>query len=444
MPYEAERDVVGVWRIAAARYPAEVALAQKTGLAWGANTQKKPLPPSENAALLYREVGAGRGESESSKVLNRFMDLRTPTAAQVERARQAVMQCPELRVIHQAVALPHCRFGHRANGPHPELAALRNGARLLYAESLVLAYQGKGPEAVRNLASGFRLAQHAAGEGTLIHWLVAIAVDAITLAGMERILKVRNGEAATATAVVSAVGKQWKPLSLASVLAAETAFLQIEMARAQEAGFYPYLLGGVDEMFSLPGLSREEKAELEQEQRKAKAELERSLSPATRTSKANEKLLMDASTAYMLRWMRQLKAVADQPYPKAHLVFDTFKRDLATPATLPDGPKAIRMIPAGLMGTFAAPVEFKGYSAARAMTLLAGARLLAKPMATSQTMSGWPKDPFDSKPLRYRRGGAGFVVYSVGPDGNFDGGMSGARLTGQTSSLLFRYTSARA
>ena len=33
-----------------------------------------------------------------------------------------------------------------------------------------------------------------------------------------------------------------------------------------------------------------------------------------------------------------------------------------------------------------------------------------------------PPDPFDGKPLRYKKLEKGYVVYSVGPDGNDDGG----------------------
>lgn len=33
-----------------------------------------------------------------------------------------------------------------------------------------------------------------------------------------------------------------------------------------------------------------------------------------------------------------------------------------------------------------------------------------------------PSDPFDGKPLRYKRLERGYVIYSVGPDGNDDGG----------------------
>src|SRR5205085_10074692 len=37
-------------------------------------------------------------------------------------------------------------------------------------------------------------------------------------------------------------------------------------------------------------------------------------------------------------------------------------------------------------------------------------------------LPGVPDDPFDGRPLRYRRLADGVVVYSVGPDGADDGG----------------------
>jgi len=35
-----------------------------------------------------------------------------------------------------------------------------------------------------------------------------------------------------------------------------------------------------------------------------------------------------------------------------------------------------------------------------------------------------PRDPFDAKPLRYRKEKAGFVVYAVGTNGKDDGGRT--------------------
>jgi hypothetical protein len=36
-----------------------------------------------------------------------------------------------------------------------------------------------------------------------------------------------------------------------------------------------------------------------------------------------------------------------------------------------------------------------------------------------------PADPFDGKPLRYRREGTGFRLWSIGPDRKDDGGVEG-------------------
>jgi len=38
-----------------------------------------------------------------------------------------------------------------------------------------------------------------------------------------------------------------------------------------------------------------------------------------------------------------------------------------------------------------------------------------------------PKDPFDDKELRYKKLETGFVVYSIGEDGNDDGGKERPR-----------------
>jgi hypothetical protein len=61
------------------------------------------------------------------------------------------------------------------------------------------------------------------------------------------------------------------------------------------------------------------------------------------------------------------------------------------------------------------------------------------PESLGAALSPLPTDPFDGKPLHYRRDGAGFVVYSVGPDGKFDGGAPEAKLSSGNATLMFRY-----
>jgi hypothetical protein len=77
---------------------------------------------------------------------------------------------------------------------------------------------------------------------------------------------------------------------------------------------------------------------------------------------------------------------------------------------------------------------------ARETITCAAATLLAEKAGTGAYPGKLPQeftDPFTNKPLGYRREGGGFVVYSAGPGGHFDGGRPGQKVPGQES--LFRY-----
>ena len=53
---------------------------------------------------------------------------------------------------------------------------------------------------------------------------------------------------------------------------------------------------------------------------------------------------------------------------------------------------------------------------------------------TPTGLAAAPADPFDGQPLRYRKQGAGYVLYSIGPDLKDNGGQ---RMTGQVGDLVF-------
>lgn len=72
-----------------------------------------------------------------------------------------------------------------------------------------------------------------------------------------------------------------------------------------------------------------------------------------------------------------------------------------------------------------------------ALVLAWKARHGAFPGNLASAVSPMPADPFNGSPLRYRRERGGFVVYSVGPDGKFDGGTPGGRPP--RSASLFRW-----
>jgi hypothetical protein len=53
-------------------------------------------------------------------------------------------------------------------------------------------------------------------------------------------------------------------------------------------------------------------------------------------------------------------------------------------------------------------------------------------------LSRVPLDPFDAAPLRYRRLDKGVVVYSIGPDGEDNGGKFDKHANKQGTDLGFR------
>jgi hypothetical protein len=59
------------------------------------------------------------------------------------------------------------------------------------------------------------------------------------------------------------------------------------------------------------------------------------------------------------------------------------------------------------------------------------------PRTLAEAVTPVPTDPFDGKPLRYRQEGNGFVIYSVGATGKFDGGTPNKKL--DVKEALFRY-----
>ena len=79
-------------------------------------------------------------------------------------------------------------------------------------------------------------------------------------------------------------------------------------------------------------------------------------------------------------------------------------------------------------------------SQAKTAVTLAAADLLKATAQTSTFPASLPAqftDPFTNKPLGYRLEGAGFVVYSAGPGGTFDGGKPGDKRDNRQS--VFRY-----
>lgn len=432
----------------ASDYPAERARARKAGLHLSVKEFKHPLPSdSENAAPLYNRLVAQKRTKEEDSLAD-FPGQNPVTSSRIEEANRLLARCDTtLRLVHTAISRPRCVFNwdwnseRPANIRMPEFGETRRCARLLGAESYLLAYKGNGTGAIQNQVGGFQIARHAFAAPILLGWLTGIAIEAITLAGMRRILLSRP-DAATAHAITSVIGSNWKTLSLAAAMTGETAFGQSILDRGRTIGFLPFFVelnndvGGFTDDADAKGRERETKQAWDKlTQKRGRAAVQ-----------AQSKMLFDAWGALMLRQMRKLHAAADLPYRQANPIFQAAQKEMEPPSK-PDKRTVVLMVPSVIMPVFTNTIQQKARVEAQAATLRAGAAVLAYRAANNgrlpDVLPAPSTDPFTGRPLGYRKEpgakGTGFVIYSVGAEGTFDGGRPGLPIPAPKGNLVFRF-----
>ena len=139
--------------------------------------------------------------------------------------------------------------------------------------------------------------------------------------------------------------------------------------------------------------------------------------------------------------MRLLVAASDlTPIPRRQ----AFERDAAASDAAP--PTILTLLPDTALPTFTKVEGNETRRVTQEEVTLAGAAILAaraKAGAFPEALPAPFVDPYTSRPLLYRREGAnGFVVYSAGPEGKYDGGKPGDKAA--PGEVWFRYPAARA
>lgn len=374
----------------------------------------KAVPEDQNAAAVYQEVfqchyppEAGRPPAAGltaldDKSLSIYPEIPTPAW---ERHVGETLYRPDVRraleVLRQGSQRPYCVFPvNWQDGPGAEFAHMgrfRPAARLIAAQALFDARQGRTKEALDWLAVGFRMSTHAGSESTMISQLVQYAAQAILLSPVREIICDR--------AVPSGVSRE-----LASVLA--DVDLDQPFVRAMD-GARAFGIMGFDIARTKPGLLN-------------------TLPPEARNhllvrlyySRLGRPWHYRDELAYLDLMERQIEAVKP-PYRLARRELESIQ---ARANNFPEYSVTRVLLPMFSWATQKRDHSKAKVDLCRVVLALKGYKAERGEYPTSldqlQGTLEWKvsEDPFSGKSFVYRRKGDGFLLYSLGMDMDDDGG----------------------
>jgi hypothetical protein len=364
------------------------------------------LPADDNAAPLYRQAF---GLLDADKELRTEKSpLNQATVADVgteEVAAVLARHAATLDLLRRAAAKPGCRFDRdwsriSYSTTLPEISSMRQAARLLALAARREAADGDVATALADVIHMHRLAGHAAAEPIVLSGLVEFTIDAMALETLAEILPRATAEDAAALADPALTDFVRSQPSLQRHFLGEEAFglgTFADLAEGKE---------GLDDLSMGPD-------------------------PAGISFLFRCFFVPAELTAYQaaMRRFQELAQRAAEPgerYPEISSAAEAVAQE---PAAGRRGYFASLLVPA-LSRVFETQAKSQArHRAAEVLLAATRARLEAgtRPESAESLVPEWllalPADPFRAEgPLTVKTGVDAWLVYSVGPDGEDDGG----------------------
>lgn len=425
-----------VWEEARA---AQLKAARQAGLLPASNSAPAPAIPAEQNAATYipkiqaMDKAAPLSPQDSSAL--EALNKAAPSPEEIARGRKVLETHRErLQLIHQMAQAPAYReaaatvrvAGISVPDSFPRYALFRNHARWLRAESMLLLYDKKPLEAVQVDRLVFHLAHHVVADSSLLSFLVSTAIHSIALNDLRTILYREGNNPIVAEAVLHLIDEQGGVPALNAAVRGE-ALVGLEMLDTQRKLIPQIVQGDPNDAKNPPFRKTAE----------YRAWTKKYHYPTEPKQAAMRNI--DMNDAHILEWMRRLLPLVDLPYPQALAGITSITQEAKKNADHPD-----YILAAMAISTWEELPAAKARHQADAETVRAAAALLALkaqkghfPETLAECLNPAPIDPFNRQALHYRREGEGFVIYSVGKTGKFDGGQPEKRPTPNES--LFRY-----
>lgn len=368
---------------------------------------------AQNAASLYRRAFAALDADAAIKA----QDSPLSAATTIDPASPAVTDllarhAATLDLLRRAAARDSCRFERDWTRPSldlllPELSSLRVAARLLVLHARRAAADGRATEALGDVVRIGRIGRHAAGEPILISSLVGLAIDAMAVDTLAEVLPRLEQSDAAALDAPELADLVAMPPATAGHFYGEEAFGLSTFADLADSRL------GVANLPELVAVNQSQRPFVFR------------ILPLTLLYRV---FFLEADLAgyrSLLRKYQQL-AAGSEPYPDVKKQTDTVEADLRDRSP---GLMSSLIVPAmgAVFRTQAQAIARHGAAAALVAAtrqrLETGAVPTTAEAIVATLLPPAPRDPFTAdRPLLVKRTDHSLIVYSVGPDGEDDGG----------------------
>ena len=354
------------------------------------------VPPADDANVPF--MG-------KAKLPDRGEPLPEPMAGAIADCLAGNAQC--LALLHEAAGFEQCRYNWDYRdymGGLPELKSVRHCAHLLKLSIVSHANEGDSEAVVRDIHHTLQLAKSLRREPTLVSYLVRVACNALTVSGLEQALNRTTFTDEQLKELDEAFAAVAGDLDLAEVMIMERCF-SLECVRD------PSLIGGFGRggiVFRLPGIQGRGLIDILNYMDDC---IEAARLPVTERVARFRQIEKDLNALSALHLMIKLLAPAMGRIGEI---------DLRLHAHL-DLAKSALAIERYRLATGNVPNE---------LAELVPAYLGEVPI-----------DPFDARPIRYKRTEPGYLLYSVMEDGEDNGGLEkGKAGRGEPYDLCFIVT----
>jgi hypothetical protein len=352
---------------------------------------------------LLEALRTSAAHDEINDMLKQLDDGQALSPEDLNKLRAYLEEHQELlQMLHEAAALPPGKFpldyskGFAMELPH--LARIRDAARLLRAEAVYAAMTGDTDLSYEALMSCLAVQSPLRGEALIISQIVSIACQTIASEGLQNTLAYAGYNDEQLAVLQQRLSAEHNTTSLTNALMVERVFA-LE-AYNDPATFIAPGRTWMDEI--IPG----------------------SYAALLRT--ANAFGWFSGDRQEYLECMEEMIAASRLPYAEARPTYAALETRGNDRSILPYLNSSLfaslTRVPAVMargdaqlsLGSTAAAIE--------RYRLAAGAAPDQLDALVPAYLSGVPEDPFDQQPLRYRREGEGYTLYSIGANGADDGG----------------------